>query len=164
MNRKNAKLLAACLLAVAIIFTSVKGTMAFFSDYEEAVGKQPVHLYAETVIHEPVDTNDNKHVTIENTGETSLIVRVKVFYSGDMVKFTDKENKSVEVDGWWYYKDILKAGETTSELFVEVIKENAPEYDFDIVVIEEAERIVYKDGKITPKATDWKYADYKEGE
>jgi len=164
MRNKNIKLLAACLLAVAIIFTTVKGTLAYFSDYENAAGKKPVHLYIETRIDESIDTNDNKHVTIANTGETPMIVRVRAFYKGDFVNYTDEEGKWTQLGDWWYYTEVLQAGESTSELFIEVIKEKAPEFNFDIVVIEESERVVYKDGKITPKAADWLFKDYKEAE
>ena len=81
-----------------------------------------------------------------------------------VAEYTDEEGKWTQLGDWWYYTEVLQAGESTSELFIEIIKENAPEFNFDIVVIEESERVVYKDGKITPKAADWLYKDYKEAE
>ena len=94
-----------------------------------------------------------------------MIVRVRVFYSGDFVKYEYDEDKWVEIDDWWYYKEILKAGSETSELFVKVVKEDAPAYDFQITVVMENERVVYgEDNKVVPSRDDWKFLDYPTGE
>ena len=155
MNKTFTKLLA-CLMAVAIAVTTIRTTLAYFSDREVASGKATVYLTSEVRIKETIE-DDNKHVVIENTGKTDVIVRVRVFANGDYINITDKDGKWQQDGDWYYYKEVLPVGESTSELFVEVVKENTPGYQFNIIVVVENERVQYDGGKIVPESSDWSY-------
>ena len=161
--KKKSILIVLAMLFVFIAVTPIQESLAYFTAYDKASGEAAVTLKWETEIVEEIDENQkDKHIVIKNTGETPVIVRVKVF-AGDYAVTTSKDGKWAEnTDGWWYYTEILPVGGTTSELFVEVKTEGspkAPDIDFNIVVVHESSRVVYKNGSTTTLATPsgWSY-------
>ena len=171
-SRKSAsRLLVIGILLVALVVPAGI-TFAYFTDYEDAHGGAVIQLSGETQLHEdPKD--DSKTVSIENTGETDVIVRLAI--EGDFMKSvtpdvpedwkTAKDDNGVN---WWYYTKILKPGETTSEIVALINVSEAGEsgHDFDIVVVHESERVSYegvKEGdqfvnKVV-KPAGWAYPD-----
>lgn len=143
MKNRNIKLLIAAVLLVAL--AAPAAVLAYFTDYEEAHGGALLQLEGETKIHEEADS-DKKVISIENTGETDVVVRVAVF--GDFVneiEYDEKDWAKAEGDEWYYYRRILKPGESTPAITAWVDKEAAQEagHDFEIVVVHESERVSY---------------------
>ena len=160
--KKKSILIALAILFVFIAVIPVRNTFAYFTAYDEATGEATVDLTWKTDLTEDIENNKDKHITIKNTGETPVIVRVNVF-AGEFATTTPEKGHESDwtlVDGWWYYTKILEVGETTPELFVEVVVKNAPDYDFNIVVVHESSRVVYKNGSTTEliKPNGWAYA------
>ena len=144
---------------------TLEGAAAYFTTYVSAGGSQVVRLGSSTEIHEDV-SQMTKHISIENaSAENDCFVRVKVFYGGDLeVVYSDTENNWYEGEaGYWYYRPILPAAQTTTGLDVKI---NVPEgYDrdsFNVVVIQECTPVVF-DGTGNPTA-DWStvYSEYEE--
>lgn len=145
-------------------------TLAYFTTYVSAGGSQTVHLGTMSAIHEEV-SNMTKHVSITNTSQLNdCFVRVKVFYGKDLdISFQDKsENGSLwtysKQDGYWYYKPVLPAGESTGILDVKIgdLPEDFDKDSFNIVVIQECTPVIYDEAG-NPTA-DWTavYTDYQE--
>ena len=162
--KKKSILIVLAMLFVLIAVTPIRESFAYFTAYDEASGEAAVTLKWETEIVEEIDENQkDKHIVIKNTGDTPVIVRVKVF-AGDYAVPSSEDGKWTEnADGWWYYTEILPVGGTTSELFVEVKTEGspkAPDIDFNIVVVHESSRVVYENGSTTTlvKPSGWSYA------
>ena len=144
---------------------TLEGASAYFTTYVSAGGSQVVRLGSSTEIHEDV-SQMTKHISIENaSAENDCFVRVKVLYGGDLeVVYSDTENNWYEGEaGYWYYRPILPAAQTTTGLDVKI---NVPEgYDrdsFNVVVIQECTPVVF-DGTGNPTA-DWStvYSEYEE--
>ena len=141
-------------LVCLVAFTGIKTCGAWFSDYKELSGDASLKLSHQTSITEEIDDNSNKHVTITNTGETDVVVRVKLF-GGSYVKITAGENWKLSDDGWYYYEKVLTPREVSTEIFAEVKKSEAPDYDFDVVVILEAERAIYDGDQLIKPVESW---------
>lgn len=144
MIRKSRKLITICAVLISLI-ASTTAAYAYFTDYEEALGGAQIKLEGQTEIHETPE-DDQKTISIENTGETDVVVRVAVF--GDFIDWdntTYSDDDWMKDGDWWYYKKILKPGETTSEIVVKIDTDAAKEaeHDFDIVVVHESARVTY---------------------
>lgn len=154
VRKKVLAIVAALILCIA----TVSFAAAYFTDYENARGGAVIDLAGQTLINEEMDQN-NKMVTITNTGETDMIVRVHVFSDDGRTDVTNSEDWIKGEDGWYYYRYILAGGkdgadgESTSELYVTVNTDDpnaAP--DFDVLVVHESSMAVY-DGQSDPDAT-----------
>ena len=157
MIKKSRKLITICAVLIALI-ASTTAAYAYFTDYEEAQGGAQIKLEGQTEIDE-TPGDDQKIIRIKNTGETDVVVRVAAF--GDFIKWEGENattgsnknwkrelivNKDGKKDGaWWYYKKILKPGETTPKITVKIDTKAAEKagHDFDIVVVHESARVTY---------------------
>ena len=139
-NRKKKMLIAAVLL---VALAAPAAAYAYFTDYEDAYGGAVLKLEGETTIHEtPEDAK--KTISIENTGETDVIVRVAVY--GDYLGNIDYDAGDWTKDGeWYYYNSILEPGGTTSDIVanIDTAAAKAAGHDFDIVVVHESQRVSY---------------------
>ena len=92
-----------------------------------------------------------KHIVLVNTGENDCYVRIKVFCGS---RFTINYSSAAddkgepywnlnESDGYWYYRDIVPAGEKTEELLAEIEVPEGFTESFDIVVIQECTPVLY---------------------
>lgn len=145
------------LTAAAIALTAavtVGSAMAYFTTYTTAKGSVEMNMgFTETIPVEEVD-EAGKHVTIENIGDYDCFVRVKVF-SDVEVDYKAGSGWEENADGYWYYTEVLPAGESTSELLVTyefpVNTEEDTTEEFNIVVIQECTPVLFdEDG--TPYA------------
>ena len=94
---------------------------------------------------------DGKTIKIKNVNEPDMVVRVMIIadkdHLGDIT--LGKDWSGPDDDGWYYYGKMLKGstdrdGDETSELRAEVnVSGNEDINDFDVVVVQEAERVVY---------------------
>ena len=152
--KKKSILIVLAVLLVFIAAAPIQESFAYFTAHDEASGKAVVDLTWSTELKEEIKDNE-KHITIVNTGETPVIVRARVF-AAEYAKTTPGAGWTTSnEDGWWYYSEILQPSQSTSELLVSIVGD--PGYDFEIVVVHESSRVVYEDGKLaTPDG--WSYA------
>lgn len=160
MRRKGKKTYIAILAVVLTLLASTGVTLAYFSDYETAMGEVTLHLNGETQITEEV-TDTQKVIRVVNTGQAgdaSVVVRVAV-YGPDQMKVTAEDSHWQEKDGYYYYDRILAPGETTSALTADVtgIPTTADMAAFDIVVTHESAIAAYDENNQvkTPEGWDW---------
>lgn len=150
LKRKTFWLIVGVLLLIGGI--GVSEVMAYFTTHVAAKGGYPLTLGTETSIQEEVE-DMTKHIVLVNTGENDCYVRVKVFcgsrfainYSSALDDRNEPYWELAEVDGYWYYRDIVPAGGKTGELLAKIeIPEEFTE-SFDIVVIQECTPVLYKE-------------------
>ena len=134
------------------LFSSVS---AYFVD--KATKKNSFTIgYVETKIEEdytpPKDLKPGikftKKVTVKNTGPNDCYVRMLVTFSNSQMEdacsidYNNAEWEKNPHDGYWYYKHLLKSGETTEPLFntVTISSDVNPNdlQDFDINVYHES--------------------------
>ena len=156
MRNKNKLIIALSL--ILCLTASVGFTLAYFTDYENAKGGAVVNLSGQTEIEEEFDGN-NKEATITNTGETDMVVRLKVFGDEKHMKENSTNNKDwvKGSDGFWYYKKVLPVGKEASMFKVDVSGKIDPgdPIDFEITVVHESQRVTYDGDKVAiPKG--WK--------
>ena len=145
------KLLVTALSLILCIAVSVGLTVAYFTDYENARGGAVLKLKGQTWIDEHADKN-GKTVVIKNVDEPDMIVRVMVIADKDHLgEITLNDGwEGPDETGWYYYNKILKGstdrnGGETTELRAEVkVSGNEDINDFDVVVVQEAERVTYE--------------------
>lgn len=157
MRKINKKSL--CLAAAALILSvgvSAGSAMAYFSTYATAAGGAAIHMGGSKIIPNETVSDWTKHVTVENTGDADCYVRVKAFagekyqegltYSDETGRWTPGE------DGYYYYSEIVPAGQTAEELLIRIDNMESTE-DFNVIVVTECTDVVYsEDG--SPMA-DW---------
>lgn len=161
-NRINKRTICLTAVAVFLIAGLTVGTaMAYFTTYAVAQGGYTIKLGGtETEIEEKVELVDPmKEITIQNTGDYDCYVRLKALV-GDAFKEKMKYSEPGEerkwtpgADGYYYYSDILKPGESSSQLKVsfEFPKEELAQ--FNVIIVQECTPVLYEaDG--TPYA-DW---------
>ena len=168
--------LSALVLCLSI---SIGVTMAYFTDWSSASGTGAVaDLKPQTELKEELD-GINKKIQVENTGETEVFVRVKVFYPDLNLQRKDGkvEIKGVSADGtdsdlwvyneetgFWDYTKVLKSGEATDELQVNVtIKRVTNSRDFQIIVVHENSPAIYdQEGNAVPR--EWEAWNWPESQ
>lgn len=148
--RNHRKLLIMALSLILCITASIGITFAYFTDYENARGGAILHLKGQTWIDEKAD-KDGKTIVIKNVNEPDMVVRVMIIadkdHLGDIT--LGKDWSGPDNDGWYYYGKILRGskdrdGDETTEIRAEVkVSGNEDINDFDIVVVQEAERVLY---------------------
>ena len=169
VNKKNLLVIAIAL----VLSLSVGLTMAYFSDYSAARGGKGIALGGKTELQDEY-TSDKKEVSIYNKGETDVVVRVSV-YAPIVIGNDGEQTATVSGDNWvkvgegdtahYYYKYVLKPGETTDTLLVktEYLK-NADLGDLAEVIVthESAQAVQDANGNIaTPKGWDKMNYSYK---
>lgn len=165
MKKKiTALALVVCLVAVAI----VGGSLAYFTDEEEATNTFTVGNVDITLTEpnwEGTGSQDAPEVypgeplakdpTVENTGANPCFVRIKVTgldclapagnitYRTDYVTGKLGDNWVLHTDGYFYYNKVLAIGETTDALFDQIViptdlENGNAETEFNVVVSAEA--------------------------
>lgn len=152
--------LAICLFAL----TTVGVSLAYYTDTSNASGSVPFATSPGTEIDE--EFTGNKQVTIKNTGDVPVVVRLKVNPSEKDELFKSKFAEiSVEStssnwvvlnsdDGWIYYAQPLMAGATTDRLDVNVKPSDDAPSSFDITVFQQHGVAYYEDGTLCAKFGD----------
>lgn len=154
---KKPLIMAAATLALTGTL-AVGSAMAYFTTYSTAGGGVTMNMgFTETIPNEEVDEN-GKHITITNTGDYDCFVRVKAFAPVELTYNAPDGGWTDGGDGYWYYDEVLPAGETTSLELNITYKfpsgDEKPE-EFNIVVIEECTPVLYQEDG-TPYA-DWNH-------
>ena len=159
MRKLHKKPLIMAAATLALIGTLAVGSaMAYFTTYSTAGGGVTMNMgFTETIPNEEVDEN-GKHITITNTGNYDCFVRVKAFAPVELTYNAPDGGWTDGGDGYWYYDEVLPAGETTSHELNITYKfpsgDEKPE-EFNIVVIEECTPVLYQEDG-TPYA-DWNH-------
>ena len=144
-------ILAAAALVLCLSVT-IGSAMAYFTDYEDAQGGAVLHLGGETEIDEGSDAR-NKHIVIQNTGETNMMVRVGIFGNENekYLTVTPAAGWIAGSDGFYDYGSTLKPEEQTSAIDA-VLKaewtkggENPDLKDFEITVVHESAQAIFDD-------------------
>ncbi len=143
--KKKPLVLAAAAIALTGSLT-VGSAMAYFTTYATAQGGVKMNMgFTETVPNEEVDEK-GKHVTIKNTGDYDCFVRVRAFAPVELSYKAPDGGWTDGGDGYWYYNEILPAGQTTkTELNISYefpSGDQKPE-EFNVVVIQECTPILY---------------------
>lgn len=172
MKHIKIKILIAALAAAAIGACFVGSTFAQFKDVTDPIANEFSVRDVKTEIVEDFkkvsDTSFDKVVQVTNTGEPDCLVRVRVnvtpvsetsnitidglSYDAFLASLTAGNEKGWVYnadDGFIYYMDVLKSGDTTKPLMnkVDVLDINAME-NFDIIVYEESvQTAVYTEGE-----------------
>lgn len=130
MKKKRIRNICLSLFALGTILTAgVSNALAYFTTYTTAEGGLPIHLGDRTEITESFDAR-TKHLTITSDPDSEpLYIRARAFcaryeltYQGDAwTQEAGEWNRIVpagEPDEYWYYRDIIKGGESTETLDV----------------------------------------------
>lgn len=142
-------------LSSVLIFTFGAAAYSYLSDGDTATNRIVIGTVQNSVVEkfDPPEklepgTSFTKDVKVENTGTADNYVRIKaVFTDSDMKKYctvdwNDTDYIYNEEDGFWYYPQPLKAGESTPSLFTTItVSDEIPENqikEFDVLVYTEA--------------------------
>lgn len=153
-NKSNKTIGLALMALVLTLSVSVGGVMAYFTTYTEAKGEVTMELgYTNTEIEENV-VNGQKEIKLVNTGDYDCYVRLKAL-TGDAYKESlvyseaDGAGKwTPGADGYYYFSDIVAAGEATSQInvgFSFPVEEEGkePPADFNVIIIQECTPVAY---------------------
>lgn len=121
------------IIAVCGIFAFSRFTLAAFTDRETAVNTVTTGKVT-TEIEETLNGLEKSNICVKNTGDKAVPVYVRVMVTLpkiDNIEPTVAQPESLmwkfcEADGYWYYKGILGAGETTYNLYDWIKYENLP--------------------------------------
>lgn len=153
-NKKTIGLAAAACILVA--GATAGSAMAYFTTYAEAEGSQTLSLGMTTTIPDEEVSNWTKHIRVQNTGDYSCYVRVKVFAGSQLegrLSFSDESGKwTPGADEYYYYSDIVAPGASSDEMKIK-IDSTGLDQDFNIIVVQECTPVLY-DENGNPYA-DW---------
>lgn len=144
-NKKPIVLAAAAFVLTGTL--AVGSAMAYFTTFVTAEGSVPLNMgFTETEVEDEVDSA-GKHITIKNTGDYDCFVRVKVFSTIELGYHAGDGWE--QEGGYWYYRDILPAGGSTSELLATFdYPKNTDEdktEEFNIIVVHECTPVIYNE-------------------
>ena len=150
---KKNKLLLTALAVILAMGVMVAPALAYFTAHTEAAGGIALDLGHQTTIDE--DFYDwGKLVTVTNEGPESCYVRVQAFSSGRL-EVSPSGAWTDGGDGWWYYNDVVDAGESTTVLDVAIKDKSEKELVngqiVDVAIVYESMKVVYdENGKPDP--------------
>lgn len=151
MKKKN--ILLAALAAVMVLTSAVGAANAYFTTNTAAAGTRTLHVGSNTDIEEEF-SQWVKYVRVTNSDTSQPVyVRARAFH-GSQYKVSYESELDVGgaamwtlgSDGYYYYRDILGAGETTQAALKVVIDANSiPEgtESFNVTVVYEASPVQY---------------------
>ena len=154
-GKKIGSVLLAVLALVLVMNFSVGESMAYFTTYATARGGYWLTLESSSKIRERMVEWD-KHIQVENTGETSSFVRVKIF-AGSAFGLLNTDNASgkwqKEDDGYWYYSEPVAPGTMTEELVISIKVPEEHAASFNVTVIQESTPVLYDENGVA--YADW---------
>ncbi len=143
---RNKRFLLGLLAFLMVFGAAIKPAMAYFTTYTHAKGGYTVFRESTTEIDESFK-DWTKTLQIKNTEGSPIFIRARA-YVGDM--YVEKlkisgTGWSKGSDGWWYYKDPVKAGDRAADLIVKI--EGVPEAEaddsFNVAIVYESTYAVY---------------------
>lgn len=157
MNKLSKKTI--CLAAAALALTgtlAVGSAYAYFTTYSEAKGNVVFQMGETRTEPDEKVIEGKKIVSIKNTGDYDCYIRIRA-YAGNNYNLTYEDGGSGKwydgKDGYWYYKDILTVGSTSTSksktvnviLPQELLKDVTDEKDLNVIVIQECTPVQYDD-------------------
>lgn len=147
-------LILAAFAAVTLSIVAVTPSIAYFTDTVQTEGKIEVKLGdGKPEIDENVK-DMTKYVTIKNTGDYDIFVRAKAIYPDTCTVTLENEAGWKNGTGGYYYYDNPVAPGASTESALTLKIENSSELDFNVVIVQEATKVVY-DENGNPKPADW---------
>ena len=150
MKRRKLLILGAAAL-ILVLSTGIGTAWAYFSTYSEAEGGYRLHLARQREVEiEEEFSQWTKRISLKNEeGKSPVYVRAKVFApTMQSVSYLNESGKwSLGEDGYYYYSDVLKGGESTEELLARIGNvPGAPEEgeSFNVVVVYESVPVNYR--------------------
>lgn len=142
---------AICLFALATAGVS----LAYYTDTSNASGSVPFTTSPPST--EIVESFEgmNKDVTIKNTGDMPVVVRIKATYPSEEFAAVSVGSTSSnwvvlsEDDGWIYYAQPLMADASTERLDINVKSSDDAPANFDITVIQQHAIAYYEAGSLS---------------
>lgn len=162
--RKHICLVFAALLLMSAV--NIKGVLAYFTAYADTSGGVELDLgFTKTTITEEKGSGDeHKKITLTNNGNYECYVRLKTITGSAYINgITDSEPKvdgeelknwsEKQSDGYYYYREKLAPGASTTQLYLGFDFTNLTQKDFNVIVIQECTPVLYDaDGNQT---YDW---------
>ncbi len=153
MKYKKYLLIAAAALLM-IGAAAVSPAMAYFTDTHTASGLVTLSLGDSNVKPDESFDGMNKLITVTNTGDYAVFVRVKAIYGSNCTVTLDAASSSGWSDGgdgYYYYASPLagktkdaSVGESSSQLkLIVAAKEDTTADSFNVIILEEATRVRY---------------------
>ncbi len=153
MKYKKYLLIAAAALLM-IGAAAVSPAMAYFTDTHTASGMVTLSLGDSNVKPDESFDGMNKLITVTNTGDYAVFVRVKAIYGSNCTVTLDAASSSgwsYGDDGYYYYASPLagktgdaSVGESSSQLkLIVAAKEDTTADSFNVIILEEATRVRY---------------------
>ncbi len=153
MKYKKYLLIAAAALLM-IGAAAVSPAMAYFTDTHTASGMVTLSLGDSNVKPDESFDGMNKLITVTNTGDYAVFVRVKAIYGSNCTVTLDAASSSGWSDGgdgYYYYASPLagktkdaSVGESSSQLkLIVAAKEGTTADSFNVIILEEATRVRY---------------------
>lgn len=153
MKYKKYLLIAAAALLM-IGAAAVSPAMAYFTDTHTASGMLTLSLGDSNVKPDESFDGMNKLITVTNTGDYAVFVRVKAIYGSNCTVTLDAASSSGWSDGgdgYYYYASPLagktgdaSVGESSSQLkLIVAAKEDTTADSFNVIILEEATRVRY---------------------
>lgn len=148
MDKKVISLAACALVLTAGL--SVKPAMAYFTASVSANGKVPIAIEdTHTTVNESGE-GQTKVISVANTEQTPCYVRVAVMMPESISASYAGTNWSYnEQDHYYYYSEILSAGESADDLTLTIDTTNAladsklTYADFNVIVVPESVKVLY---------------------
>ena len=162
MKKLSKKKIALICAVVLTLLASTGATLAYFSDYEVALGEAKVLLSDRTEIHEEV-TDKGKTIKLINTSKVGegadVVARVAIYGPDEMIVTVGEGWTEKQDDGYYYYNGILKPQEMTTE--IEVLIKDIPTTidlsDLEIIVVQESEIATYDSAGNVERPDGWNY-------
>ena len=142
MMDKRMKIVILTAALLLILTAGIGMSAAYFTDYEDARGGAVIELGGQTKLTEDVKEG-NKEVSISNTGDTDMIVRIIVVGDAGRITSIKGSDWNKGQDGAYYYSRVLPPGGSTGKLTVNVRGGSGDTDDFEIIVVHEGSRAVY---------------------
>lgn len=147
--------LIALIAAIMVLSSSAGIALAYFSSYDKGAGEEKLVLGGTSEVTEEFE-NNNKIITIKNTGETNIVVRVAVFGPDGTAVEPEVEADWTKNGDFLYYNHILAPGASASKInaTIDGIPVSEDIENFDIIVAHESAMAVTSGGKVV-KPDGW---------
>lgn len=161
---KNRKILI-CAAVLLTMIVSTQTAMAYFSDYEHAIGQAEINLSGQTVIEEEY-TDNSKTIKVQNILDAEnhigadAIVRVGIYGPEKMTVTPETPSDWKQIGDFYYYTKVLPAGSETSAITasIENVPVNVDNAELEIIVVHESAPIVYDNNGTIIIPESWEYA------
>ena len=171
MKKLSKKKIALICAVVLTLLASTGATLAYFSDYEVALGEAKVLLSDRTEIQEEV-TDKGKTIKLINTSKegegADVVVRVAIYGPDEMIVNVGEGWTEKQDDGYYYYNGILKPLSqdgtpkpenmtTEIEALIKDIPTTIDLSDLEIIVVQESAIATYDSAGNLQTPVGWNY-------